>query len=505
MATIELVDVSMRDGNQSLWGATGLGTAHCLTIAPVLDRVGFRAADFTSSTHMGVAVRFFREDPWERIRLMHAAMPNTPLQFITTGFRFISWQTAAPDFMQLVYQRLVANGIGRFAVIDPMHDIDALLESARMIRIAGGREIVAGLTYTVSAIHDDAFYAGCARRLAACSDVDRIYIKDPAGLLSPERARSLIAAVRGAIGALPLELHTHCTIGLGAITCLAAAECGISTVHVAVDPLGSGTSLPSAQRMVANLRELGHAVAIDDRALAAAGDYFTQLARAEGLPPGAAQEFDAAFLRHQIPGGVVTTMQRQLGELKLLGRWPAVIEEVERVRAELGYPIMVTPFPQMVCTQALFNVIGTERYGNVPDELLRYVLGRFGRPTRPVDENARERILSRPRAAQLAAEPPPPSLAQLRTRFGSAISDEELLLRAVMPVAQVDAMISAGPARRHYNPELAPVLSLLRGLAGRDVPQQLVVEQPGWRLTLRRGIAAAPAAPVATATTAGTA
>src|ERR1700686_3257328 len=113
MAKIELVDVAMRDGNQSLWGATGLGTAHCLEIAPVLDLVGFRAADFTSSTHMGVAVRFFKEDPWERIRLMRAAMPDTPLQFITTGFRFISWQTADAEFMQLVYRRLGANGIRR--------------------------------------------------------------------------------------------------------------------------------------------------------------------------------------------------------------------------------------------------------------------------------------------------------------------------------------------------------------------------------------------------------
>jgi oxaloacetate decarboxylase alpha subunit len=493
MAAIELVDVAMRDGNQSLWGATGLGTAQCLTIAPVLDLIGFRAADFTSSTHMGVAVRFFREDPWERIRLMRAAMPNTLLQFITTGFRFISWQTAAPEFMQLVYRRLLANGIRRFAVIDPMHDLDALLESARLIRNEGGREIVAGLTYTVSAIHDDAFYAGCARRLAASSDVDRIYIKDPAGLLSPERARSLIPAVRAAIGARPLELHSHCTIGLGAMTCIAAADLGVSTLHVAIDPLGNGTSLPSALRTVANLRELGHTVDIDDRALAAASRYFTQLAHAEGLPLGAAQEFDAAFLRHQIPGGVVTTMQRQLDELKLLDRWPAVIEEVERVRAELGFPIMVTPFPQMVCTQALFNVIGPERYGNVPDELLRYVLGRFGRPTGAVDQNVRERILARPRAGQLAVEPPPPSLAELRRRFGHAISDDELLLRAVMPATQVDAMISAGPARQHYNPQLAPVLSLLRGLAGRSVPDQIVVEKPGWRLTLRRRAAAGPA------------
>ncbi|HEX2791104.1 MAG TPA: hypothetical protein VHN17_11795 [Steroidobacteraceae bacterium] len=491
MATIELVDVAIRDGNQSLWGATGLASAHCLSIAPVLDRVGFRAADFTSSTHMGVAVRFFREDPWERIRLMHAAMPNTPLQFITTGFRFISWQTAHPDFMQLVYRCLVANGIGRFAVIDPMHDMEALLASARLIRAEGGREIVAGLTYTVSAIHDDAFYADCARRLAASSDVDRLYIKDPAGLLSPERARTLIPAVRAAIGTRPLELHSHCTIGLGALTCIAAAELGVATVHVALDPLGSGTSLPAATRTVANLRELGHRVDIDDRALAAASLYFTQLARAEGLPLGTAQEFDAAYLRHQIPGGVVTTMQRQLGELKLLDRWPAVIEEVERVRAELGHPIMVTPFPQIVCTQALFNVIGSERYGNVPDEVVRYVLGRFGRPTRPVEANVRDRILGRPRAAELAAEPPPPALAELRSRFGCAISDEELLLRAVMPAAQVDAMINAGPARRRYNPQLAPVLALLRGLQRRSVPEQLEIDKPGLRLALRRRAAAA--------------
>jgi oxaloacetate decarboxylase alpha subunit len=298
--------------------------------------------------------------------------------------------------------------------------------------------------------------------------------------------------VRAAIGTRPLELHTHCTIGLGGLTCLAAADLGVTTVHVAVEPLGSGTSLPSARRTVANLRELGHTVDIDDAALASVSDYFTQLARAEGLPCGGPQEFDAAFLRHQIPGGVVTTLQRQLGELKLLGRWPAVLEEVERVRVELGYPIMVTPFPQMVCTQALFNVIGPERYGNVPDEVIRYVIGRFGRPTRPVDGDVRERILARPRAAELAAEPPPPSLAELRSRFGPKMTDEELLLRAVMPAAQVDAMLAAGPACRHYNPQLAPVLALLRGLEGRAVPEQLVVEKPGLRLTLRR--AAAPTA-----------
>jgi oxaloacetate decarboxylase (Na+ extruding) subunit alpha len=486
MARIELVDVSLRDGNQSLWGATGLSTAHCLGVAPLLDRVGFRALDFTSSTHMGIAVRSFRENPWERIRLMHAAMPNTPLQFITTGFRFISWQVSDPEFMSLVYSRLVANGLTRFAVIDPMHDMDALLQSARLIRAQGGTEIVAGLTYTVSAIHDDAFYAACARRLAASPDVDRVYVKDPAGLLTPERVRTLIPAVRAAIGPTPLEVHSHCTIGLGPLAALAAAHLGAAALHVAVEPLGNGTSLPGATRMIANLRELGFSVDIDERALQLAVGFMTRLARAEGLPAGTAQEFDAAYLRHQIPGGVVTTLQRQLKELKLEDRWPHVVEEVERVRAELGYPIMVTPFPQMVCTQALFNVIGRERYANVPDEIIRYVLGRFGRPTRPVEPTTLERILARPRAAELVIEPPPPPLAELRRQFGAAMDDEELLLRAVMPRAQVDAMLAAGSARRRYNPELAPVLALLRGMSGRDVPDELVIDKPGFRLALRR-------------------
>jgi oxaloacetate decarboxylase alpha subunit len=484
MADIKLVDVSIRDGNQSLWGASGLNTARILQIAPVMDRVGFRAIDFTSSTHMGVAVRVYKEDPWERIRLMRQAAPNTPLQLITTGFRFISWETADPEFMRLVYRRLVANGVSRFAAIDPMHDMTALLESARLIREEGG-EVVAGLTYTISAVHNDAFYADLAAEIAQSPNVARLYIKDPAGLLTPERARTLIPAVRARIGTLPLELHSHCTIGLAPFTCMAAAELGVDTVHVAVGPLANGTSLPSATRLVANLREAGHTVDIDDRALAQVADCFTRLANAEGLPAGAPQEYDAAFLRHQVPGGVMTTMQRQLEELKLNDRLPAVIAEVEQVRAELGYPIMVTPFPQIVCTQALFNVIGSERYANVPDQVIRYVLGRFGRPTAPVDPNVLDRILARPRAKELMAEPPVLSLAELRKKFDPSISDDEFLLRAVMPAEQIDAMVAAGPAKRSYNPDTRPLLTLLRELTQRPRTAQIVIEKPNFRLELR--------------------
>ena len=494
MADIQLVDTSIRDGNQSLWSATGLKTAHILQIAPIMDRVGFRALDFSSSTHMGVSVRTHQENPWELIRLAHAAAPNTPLQFIGSGLRFISWQPAHPDLIQLVYDRLVVAGMSRFVILDPMHDMQAVLRTARMLRQAGAGETIAALTYTISAVHDDGFYAGLAGQMAACPDIDRVYVKDPAGLLTPERARTLIPAIRARLGeAKPLELHSHCTIGLSPLTCLAAADLGVSALHVACGSLANGTSLPNAQRVVANLRELGHTVDIDDRLLAVVADYFTRLARVESLPAGTPQEYDASFLRHQVAGGTMTTTRRQLDELGLGDRFGAVMEEVSRVRAELGYPIMVTPFPQMVCGQALYNVIGAERYANVSDQVIRYVLGRFGRPTAPVDPDVADRILSRPRARELMAEPPPPAPGELRNRFGSGISDEEFLLRATMPAGEVDAMLAAGPARRHYNPDLKPVLDLLAGLAERHGVSGVVVDKPGFRLELRAGQPEGPA------------
>jgi oxaloacetate decarboxylase (Na+ extruding) subunit alpha len=487
MADVQILDVSIRDGNQSLWSATGLATPQILQIAPVMDRVGFRAIDFTSSTHMGVAVRTHREDPWERIRLVHAAMPNTPLQFIGSGLRFISWEPLHPDMMQLAYDRLVETGMSRFVVLDPMHDMDNVLASARMIRAAGADEIIAALTFTVSEVHDDSFYAGLAESMAASPDIDRLYIKDPAGLLTLDRARTLIPAVRARLGGKALELHSHCTIGLSPLTYLLAADLGVEVLQTACGPLANGTSLPDAERVVANLRENGHTVDIDDRLLAEVSAYFTRLARAEGLPAGAPQEYDASYLRHQVAGGVVTTMKRQLAELGFAERFDEVMREVSQVRAELGYPIMVTPFPQIVCSQALYNVIGKERYANVSDQVIRYVLGRFGRPTAPVDPGVADRILSRPRAAELDAEPPPLPPNELRKRFPVGIPDTELLLRATMPADQVDAMLTAGPARHRYNPGLTGVLDLLRGLRDRQAPSHIVVDKPGFHLELRGG------------------
>jgi len=498
MAEIRLADVSIRDGNQSLWGATGLRTAHILRIAPVMGRVGFRAVDFISSTAMGVLVRTHRENPWDLIRLTREAMPEVPLQFIGTGFRFISWEIAHPEVMRLVYERLVDAGVSRFVVLDPMHDTDTMRATARMIRQAGGDEVIAALTYTISEVHDDGFYARLAGQVAACPDFDRAYVKDPAGLLTPERARTLIPAVRSRLGGKPLELHSHCTIGLSPRTYLTAAGLGAEVLQTACGALADGTSLPDAQRVVANLRELGHTVDVDDRLLAAVAGYFTRLAAAESRPAGAPRPYDAAFTRHQVAGGVMTTTRRQLAELGLAGKFGAVMDEVARVRAELGHPIMVTPFPQMVVGQALSNILGgaggepsrastagAGRYAVVSDQVIRYVLGRFGRPTSPVEESVRDRILDRPRARELAAEPPPPDPAELRRRFGRGISDEELLLRFGLPGDQVDAMLAAGPAKRYYNPGTRSLLLLLEELGSRPPASYLAVGKPGFRLELR--------------------
>jgi oxaloacetate decarboxylase (Na+ extruding) subunit alpha len=482
VATIELVDVSIRDGNQSLWGATRFPTRQILQIAPVLDRVGLRAVDFTSSTHMGIAVRNHRENPWERIRRTHAAMPHTPLQFIT-GFRFISWETAHPDFMKLVYERLVANGISRFALLDPMHEMTNLLSSAKAIKEAGG-EVVAALIYTLSEVHDDTLYAGLAKQMASCPSIDRVYIKDPSGLLTPERARTLVPALLAALDGKPLELHSHTTIGLSGRTYVLVPDLGIEVVQTACGPLSNGSSLPDVHRVVSNLRAMGHTVDVDDRLLDVVAEYFTRIALAERLPFGTPQEFDAAFLQHQLAGGTLTTTRRQLTELGLEERYDELIDEVTTVRAELGYPIMVTPFPQIVVQQALSNLIGGERYGIVSDQLIRYVLGRFGRPASRIEPQAQDRILAQRRAKEIEREPGPAPPDEQRKAFRRGISDEEFLLRATMPEQQVDAMLAAGPAANSYNPDLEPVKELLRELKTRPRLSHLVVEKDGFRLAV---------------------
>lgn len=489
-SSLQFIDTTLRDGNQSLWGATGLRTAMMLQVAPLLDQVGYHALDFSTSTHMAVTVRFHKENPWERLRLMKAHTPRTQLSFLSTGMRFISWETAHPELMALSYRLLVNNGIERFMVMDPMNNAAAVIENCRAIKKAGASEIVGALVYTVSPIHDDEFFAAMARTLAAEAAIDRIYLKDPGGLLTLDRARTLLPKLRLAAGGKPLELHSHCTIGLAPFTYAEAPSLGVDALHTAARPLGNGTSQPAVENVVSNLQGQGVSTGLDMDAAARVSKYFTTLAGAEGLPVGVPQEYDSRYFGHQLPGGMIGTMRRQLREMRQEHRLPEVYEEVERVRGELGYPIMVTPFSQVVGTMAVMNVLAPHRYANVPDEVIRYVIGRFGTPPAPMDPDVRDRIEQLPRAKELAAQAPMPPLSELRKRFGPDLSDEEFLLRAVMPAEQVDAMVAAGPCRQSYNPVLSPAEKLLEELSRRPDIAHARIEKDGFLMTLHSANAA---------------
>ena len=489
MTAIEFVDTTTRDGNQSLWSATGLTTPDVLAIAPTLDRVGYHALDFTSSTHMAVSVRFHREDPWERIRLVSAAMPDTPLGMITTGMRFISWVPAAEDVIELSLRLVARNGIRRFQIVDPANDPERLIRLAKMARAAGVEEVVIGLTYSISPAHTTQYYAQRAAALAPCEEMDRIYLKDPGGLLTTDTVRELAPHFLAAAGARTAELHSHCTIGLAPLVYMAGVHAGFRVLHTAVGPAARGTSNPAVDSTLRNLEAEGFAHALDLTALAEVEAYFDALARDKGLPPGSAQEFDSAYYRHQLPGGMVTTTRRMLDELRRSELFEATLEEVERVRAEMGHPIVVTPVSQLMVTQAVMNVTDRERWRTVSDEMVRYFLGHYQAAATEPDPEIAARVLSRPRAAELA-QLEPLHLEGARGRFGDRISEEELLLRLTMPAEQVDAMLRSPAASERpaaiARPGRDPLVRLLAELSRRRSISYLRLEKDGDVVVWRR-------------------
>ncbi len=484
---IDIVDTTTRDGNQSLWSATGLTTSDIVEIAPTLDRVGFRAVDFTSSTHMAVAVRFHREDPWERLRLVREAMPETPLSFITTGMRFITWVPADEEVMRLAFRCVARNGIRRFQVVDPSNDPVRLRRIAALAHEEGVEEVVIGLTYSVSQVHTHAYYAERAAALADCADLDGLYLKDPGGLLTPDAVRELGPHFLRAAGDRAVELHSHCTIGLAPFVYMEGLRAGFQVLHTAVAPLARGTSNPASETTLRDLEAEGFSHGLDVDALAQVSGHFRELADRKGLPVGRPQEFDATYYDHQLAGGMVSTTRRMLEELRRPELFDAVLEEVGRVRAEMGYPIIVTPVSQLVATQSVRNVIDAERWSNVSDETIRYFLGHYGDPAAPVDPEVADRVLSRARSKELRTLEPL-RLEGARKRFGRSISDEELLLRLTMPEEQVDAMLAAPPSPSRVATRAGghPMVTLLQEVAKRPSITDLRVEKGDELVVWRR-------------------
>jgi len=480
---VGLVDTTVRDGHQSLWSADALTTAMIAEVAPVMDRVGFRAIDFTSSTHMAMAVRTHAEDPWERIRVVRDLMPDTPLGFITPGMRFMAWERAPLDVMRLALRCVIRNGIRRIWVAESMNDVDTALRIARIAKEEQAEEVLVGLVYSISPVHTDDYYAARARAIAASADVDVLNLKDPGGLLTSERVRTLVPALRAAAPSLPLEVHSHCTATMAPLVYLESVRLGASFLCTAVRPLANGTSQPSAEQTLANLRAEGFAAELDEDALAEMSAYFTRLAARIGRPVGAPVEYDVSIYRHQLPGGMTSTLRRQLREVGMEDRWDEVLDELPRVREELGWPIMVTPLSQFVGVQAFLNVTTGARYSQIPDEIVKYVLGQYGPPPGEVAQDVAATVLASPKAEQFRREEHRLDLAEARARYGDAIDDELLLLRMMLPPDQVDAML-ARPKAGPRPPVRHPVLTLVEGLTRRPL-REIDLTAPGVRLRAR--------------------
>ena len=296
--------------------------------------------------------------------------------------------------------------------------------------------------------------------------MDAIWLKDAGGLLTIDRIRTLVPAVKQVIGDVPLELHSHCLTGVAPLVYLEGVKAGADCIHTSVAPLANGAAQPAMQSMVRNLRALGYRMDQDDALADEVGDHFRRIAEQEGKPLGKVLEYDAFHYEHQIPGGMLSNFRVQLAELGLSGKFDELLHECVRVRNELGYPIMITPFAQFVGTQAVLNVVHGERYRHVPDEVKKYALGYFGRLLAPIEPDILDRIVANgsPQIA-LKPEPLPPRVDSLRKQYPHA-SDDERLLRAMFAGGQVDAMRAAGATKTDYEFE-QPVVRLVRELAAR--------------------------------------
>jgi oxaloacetate decarboxylase alpha subunit len=466
---IKLIDVTLRDAHQCLW-ATRMTTAMMKDIAPRLDRAGFEAIDLVGGAVFDVCVRYLREDPWERMRILNGWVTETPLIIHTRGQSLFTFEFFPDDVVKLAAERFAANGMRYHTPYDALNDMRNLEIPIRAAK-AHGLYVVGGLVYTHSPVHTDAYYAGKAKELVKFG-VDAVFLKDASGLLLPERVPTLIPAIKKAIGDLPLQIHTHCNSGLAPYVVLQAVEQGVDVVHAATSTLANGVSHSPTERVVANLRRRGYDVPVDLMPVREVAERLAYIAEKEDKPVGTPREYDEFHYHHQCPGGMVSNLQYQLETMGLEGRLEEILDETGRVRRDLGYPIVVSPFAQYIVTQAVLNVMGRdqdkERYDSVPDEVRLYVRGGYGEIAGEIDANLYDKIT---RGREPITERPgaliEPALERLRKSRGPFRSDDDLLLAAFYEDTQYSALKDAGPIKTDYPIMSSPLLTLIREISNR--------------------------------------
>jgi oxaloacetate decarboxylase (Na+ extruding) subunit alpha len=484
VATIEFIDQTLRDGQQSLWGMR-MRPGQMMPVAPTLDQAGFRVVDTTASVMIALLAKEYREDGFAALDRLAAAMPGSTLRAALRSNGSGNFGLAPDSIMDLWIRTLVKHGMTSFWICDCLYELDKMARVSRVIRDEGAT-VAPAIMYALSPVHTDEYFAAKAKAFTTFCDLEAVYIEDASGVLTPERTRTLVRAVMAAAPGLPIEMHAHNTTGLAPWNYFAAVEEGVRILHTASRPLANGPSLPSTESMVANMRLLGHDVGVDDAAVEVVSAHFAAVAEREGFAVGVPWEPDLRMYEHQLPGGMTGTLLKQLEKYGMPERYEQVLDEVATVRRELGYPIMATPFSQLMGTQALLNVVTGERYGSSPDEVIMYLLGHYGEIPGPVDPDVRDRILSSPRGRRFEGwEQPQPSLAEVRREYGAHLSDEDLLLRTMLPPEDVDAMRAAGPLAT--DDDLAGTLPpALVDLIARQTTNYLEVRWPGFAMALAR-------------------
>jgi len=479
---VRFIDTTLRDGNQSLW-ALNMRVGAMLPAAPYMDQAGFESMEFFLSVIFKKYVREHKENPWYWLREGTKLIKKTRLRY--HGGMHSAFEKTPHCILKLLVERLVSYGLTLTRTSNCWNDYDAFkLEIADLKE--NGMDTVANLIYSVSPRHTDEYYAKKAREAAAANPW-RICFKDVGGLMSPERARSLIPVVLKAAGDIPVEFHAHCNSGQAPLCYLEGVKLGMRILHTGVPPLANGSAQPSIFNIVHNLKALGYSAAVDLKPLEAVTRHFTDVARKDGLPIGRPVEYDQSQYAHQVPGGMISNMRHQLKIVGMEHKMEAALEESGRVRAEFGYPIMVTPLSQFVGTQAAINVIVGERYKEVPDQVIQYALGIWGKEgAELMDPQVKDKILNRPRAREWTQwEQPDPALHEVRQKYGVHLSDEDLILHYFAGDEYVNALGNDGKPRAYLD-ATQPLIKIIEQISRRKESNQVYIKRPGFTVRMAR-------------------
>ena len=428
---INVTDTILRDAHQSLL-ATRMRTEDMLPICAKLDQVGYWSLEVWGGATFDACVRFLKEDPWERLRQLRAALPNTRLQMLLRGQNLLGYRHYSDDVVRAFVAKAAVNGIDVFRIFDAMNDVRNLRTAISAVK-AAGKHAQGTICYTTSPVHTVELFVEQAKTLEAMG-VDSLAIKDMAGLLTPFATGELVAALKAATS-LPVFVHSHDTAGLAAMCQLKAIECGADHIDTAIGSMAWGTSHPGTESMVAALKGTPYDTGLDLELIQEISMYFMEVRKKYHQFESPFTGVDTRVQINQVPGGMMSNLANQLKEQGALNRINEVFEEIPRVREDLGFPPLVTPTSQIVGTQAVFNVLAGERYKTITNEVKLYLQGRYGQAPGTINPELQVRAIGDEDVIDVRpADLLKPEMDRLRKEVGSlAKSEEDVLTFAMFP------------------------------------------------------------------------